>query len=174
MSTGARAASLSRCESRQVPSALACAGAAPRSPSGSLGAVMSSHDVERALVQSLIGIADDRFNETIAAMQTDLDRLRDDWASGYAESRQAHEDRMAAMRIEDRQYLQALSADDGTPSPERPGAVGASVPVGHRLQDHHPDPREAELARARAIKAMSMAEYAQERQRLIRADPGTF
>lgn len=144
---------------------------------------MRDHDTERAYVQSMLDVAEDRFDETIRAMQTDLDRLRDEWAAGYAEQRQAHESRMAAMRDETRAWITGLHADGGDKERTDVTAGGrgdasalAGIPVGHNgpQQWPAPDPREADAIEAARLRTMDMATYAQERHRLIRIDPGTF
>lgn len=136
---------------------------------------MSSHDAERAYVQSMLDVAEDRFDETIAAMQTNIDRLRDEWAGSYAEQRQAHEGRLAAMQAETKAWIKGLHADDeGAPkdvqqappqgaSPGRGPVTPAGVVPGGLP---NLDPREIELERALAIKAMTMGEYAERRAEL--------
>lgn len=136
---------------------------------------MTGHDAERAYVAAMLDVADDRLDETIAAMQTDIDRLRDEWAAGYAEQRQAHEDRLAAMRDETRQYLQSIAAgdDDGnertdvTAGGRGDASALAGIPVGHNgpQQWPTPDPREADRAERERLAAMSMTEYRAERER---------
>ena len=135
---------------------------------------------ERALVQSLLDVADDRLNDTIRAMETDINRLRDSWATTYQETRRASDERVAATQRDLRAWLSARATADGeVPSdprqaprgaslagaPVRPGAVPAGPPI---------DPREAELAEAARIRNLSMQDWAIERQSLIRADRGTF
>lgn len=141
---------------------------------------------ERAFIQSMLDIADARRDAVIKGLRTDVDRLRDAWADGYAEQRQASEERIAAIRAETQRYLRSVAADDTEPAPElaRQAPQGASAPGNHPVSPGAPgsagqptsDPRAAELAElAEAdFKSMSMAEYAHVRQHLIRADSGMF
>lgn len=134
---------------------------------------MSNHDVERALVQGLLDIADNRFGETIEAMRTDVDRLRDSWAAGYAEQRQAHEERLAAIRAETQRHLQAIANGEADqPAPPQDVAAGglgdasaASPSTGHGRRQQ-PDPYAAEMAEAERIRAMPLNEYAKLRSEL--------
>jgi hypothetical protein len=132
-----------------------------------------SHDAaERAYVQSMVDLADARRDAVLAGMQTDINRLRDSWSSGYAEQRQAAEARIEAIREGTRAWVQGLYADgEDTPTDVAAGGRedGASVlthtSVGHNglRQRPTPDPREAELAEAARIRSLSWAEYAAER-----------
>lgn len=122
----------------------------------------SSEMAERAYVQGMLELADARREAVVESMRADVDRLRDSWATSYAEQRQAHEDRLAEIR-------RSIHA----PHPELPaGGDRASVPVTpgtapsghHRQQEPTPDPRAAELAEVERIKSLSWDDYAAERQ----------
>ena len=140
-----------------------------------------SHDAERAYVQSMLDLADDRFNETIRSMTTDLQRLRDSWADSYAEHRQAHEERLATIHDETRAWIKGLYADDGDNERTAGGhedvaSVLKDASTGHNgpQQWPTPDPREADAIERDRLAAMDMATYAEERRNLIRVDPGMF
>lgn len=140
---------------------------------------MSNHDVERALIQGLLDIADDRHDSVIAAMETDLNRLRDSWAESYGEQRRASEERIAAGQEATRAWIAGLyaSGSEGPSANELPGGrrTDASAPTGRPLghsggrQEPNPDPRAAELADrqlAHELSQMSLGEYAQRRAEL--------
>lgn len=160
-----------------MASALASGGPARPSPTGLPGTAMSSHDVERALVQGLSQLALDRLDETARSMETDLDRLRDSWATTYAEMREASEQRIAATRNQTQQYLQSISTGEADqPAPDHkparqvpPGASrsGGEPPVapGPPGPAGQPAPHAAEVT-AQDIAGWSMAEYQAERERL--------
>ncbi len=134
---------------------------------------MRGHDYEYALVAGLSQLAADRLDETVQAMETDLDRLRDEWATTYAEMREASEQRIAATRSELQQQLRAIAAGEApgpAPANEPPagGRTDASAstayPVGHSDPRQDPDPPATELAEAARIKSLSWDDYAAERQ----------
>ena len=143
---------------------------------------MSNHDVERALVQGLADLADDRLNETIRSMETDLDRLRDSWATTYAEQRRAAEQRIAEIRAETQQYLRAISTGEATEPapadvrqiPQDAPSPGEPVPPGAGSAGPPTDPYAAELAEAERIRTMPMQDWAEVRKTLIRTSDGLF
>jgi hypothetical protein len=118
---------------------------------------------ERIYVQSMVELADARREAVAASMQADIDRLRDQWATSYAEQRQRHEDRLTAIRA---------TIHGEAPPPNLAGAgtgVGASAststPSGHTTQPQQPiDPWAAELAESARIRSLSWEDYATERQ----------
>jgi hypothetical protein len=148
-------------------------------------AVMNSHghDVERAeraYVQSMLDLADDRLNEASEAMEARLAALRDDSALRWADELRAHRERADQFEEDQRAWLARFigdDADEGAHTDVAQGQGGAS-PAGPPASPAGPDPGQpnhaAELAEAERIKDMPMATYAQERQRLIRANTGLF
>lgn len=139
---------------------------------------MVSHEMaERAYVQSMIELADARHAATIDSLRTDVDRLRDNWDQSYSEQRRASEERIATGVRETQQDLRAIASGDTTPPQDvAAGALGdgsgASLDHGHgpRQQPDHA----AELERARAIKDMSLKDWGEIRQTLIRTNDGLF
>jgi hypothetical protein len=147
---------------------------------------VNSHDVERALVQSRLDLADARLAQTAAEMATELDLYRDDWSTRTAEMMWAHEDRVRQIRDDQAAWLDSfingetgeVSHTDvgqgqvvlgapatGWSSPAGPGGPGPGQP---------PNPHAVELAEAERLRDLTMAEYAAERQRLIRSNQGMF
>lgn len=137
---------------------------------------MVSHEMaERAFVQSMVEAADARNTAVIESLQTDVDRLRDTWAAGYAEQRRASEERIAAIQEDTRTWIAGLYADDdqgdGTANTlaqdGQPGAstAGQAPANGGAARPGQPD-HAAELERARAIAQMPMDEYARRRAEL--------
>jgi hypothetical protein len=133
---------------------------------------MSNHDAEQAAyVQRMLDHRAARLADATAAMQADLDRLRESWACG-AYSVAGHEDRMQRMRDDTARYLKGLSCAADEPAPidvagghrDRSGPSPAS-----RQGPRQPDPHAAALAEAARLKSLSLTAYAEERQRLIRA-----
>jgi hypothetical protein len=145
---------------------------------------MPSHDperVERALVQSLLDLADHRLDAVAAEMASDIDRYRDDWSTRTAEMQRAHQARLAEVRAETDQYIKSLygEADEPAPTPivgqgyaDAPATGPAPAPGPGPGQP--PSPYEAEFLEGERIRALPMAEYAAERQRLIRPNQGVF
>jgi hypothetical protein len=138
--------------------------------------VTSSHDVERALVQGLLDIADDRLADATAVMRADLDRLAESWRAGYAQQLADHEARMRKLDEDHQAWLRSLYADDDSePQPTQDVAAGglgdapassSSGTDGHGPRQQ-PDPRvAAELAEAERIRSMPMNEYAAMRAEL--------
>jgi len=132
---------------------------------------MSSHDVERAYVAAMLDSERDRLDEASAAMSAELDHLRESWSSGYAQQLADHDARMAKMRDDQAAWFRGLYDDEPVPTDVAQGqahapAAGSSPASppgpGSGQPNHHAD----ELERARAIKAMSMQDYAAERARL--------
>jgi hypothetical protein len=145
---------------------------------------MSNHDPERAFVAARVAQLDHQLDRAAAEMTSALDLYRDDLTGQYAELEQSHRGRMDALRAETDQYIKSLTgeADEPSPgldvgrgrdgvsptgwsSPAGPGGPGPGRPI---------NPHAAELEEAERLYALSMAEYAIERQRLIRANPGMF
>ena len=134
---------------------------------------MSNHDVERAYLAAVLDGQADRLDRARAAMQADLDRLRDDWSSSFAAEKERVAERMQKAQADHRAWLESLysDADDGAqdvaegqgdaPAGRNAPATPGPVPQ----QPHHP--HAAELERVRAIRDMPMAEYAR-----LRADMG--
>jgi hypothetical protein len=139
---------------------------------------MTETPAERAYVLSMANSADDRREDTIRAMQTDLDRLRDEWAEGYGEMRAAHEQRLQKIEQDFRDWLSSRYADEADPAQEvDQGRRDASTPGSRRTQPPgvagpgQLDPYAAELADAERIRNMDMRQYTVERARLgIRSD----
>ena len=142
---------------------------------------MASHDVERAEIVARLDIADARHDETIRAMETDINRLRDSWAAGYAAQLQAHETRLAQIRSETSRFIEGLYSNDEGPHEPAQGqqrdasSAGSSPASGGAADPGQPDPTyAAELAEAERIRNLSMQDFAVERQRMIRANQGMF
>ena len=135
---------------------------------------MNSHDVERAYVQARLDHADRQLDQASAAMRADLDRLAESWRSGAAQQLADHETRMRKLDEDHQAWLRSLYADDDEPAltHELAGAEDAAVSSGHRPQQ--PNAHEVEMAEAARIRSLSMQDWAVERQRLIRANPGMF
>jgi hypothetical protein len=119
---------------------------------------MSSHghDVERAYVAAMLDSQRDRFNREIESMRADLradlERLRESWSSGYADQLADDGGPQSAPKPARQEPQQDVSLGE----PASPGPVPAG----------RPDPRAAELERARAIRDMPMSEYAARRAEL--------
>jgi hypothetical protein len=136
---------------------------------------MPSHDPERALVQSLLDLADHRLAQTAAEMAAEIDLYRDDLARGYAEQLQAHQDRLAAIRAETDRYIKSLYGEADAPAPTpNVGQGHADAPATGPAPAPGPgpgqpiNPYEADRIEAERIKGLSMEAFAAERQRLIR------
>ena len=136
----------------------------------------SSEMAERVYVQSMLELADARHDAVIESLRTDVDRLRDSWAESYGDQRRAAEERIAAGQEATRAWLANGGEDphNGLADGARGVDATASPGLGHGHHQQPTSPYEAELQRAQELKAMDMATYAQERQRLIRADQGMF
>ncbi len=135
----------------------------------------NGHDPERALVQSMLDLADHKLDRATAEMSAELDLYRDDWSTRTAEMMRAHEDRVRQMRNDQAAWLKSFygEADEPAPTPDVGQGLGASAtgpaPAPGPGPGQPPNPHAAELAEAERIRDMPMGEYAQERQRMIRA-----
>jgi hypothetical protein len=127
---------------------------------------VNGHDAERAYVSAMLDILDDRHDAVIESMRTDLNRLRDTWASGYQEQRAAHETRLAEIREASRSTDVAQGQVVGVSAVG--SALPAMAPMAPGPEQPNADPRAAELAEAERIRLMPMDEFQRERERLIR------
>jgi hypothetical protein len=138
---------------------------------------MSSPDVERAYVSAMCDIAADRLDETRAAMRSELDELRAEWASSFAAENERVAEQMQRAQADRRAWLESLYDNDhqgddhelarerqlSGASPARPApASGGAVSPGQ------PDPHAAKLAglTPQDIANMPMTEYAARRAEL--------
>ena len=119
------------------------------------------------------------------ALLDDLERQRREWNESYSldstsmdEINRTHSERMRELEDQQRAWLASFingDADEGTQD-VGPG-LGASAPEPAPAPERgpgQPDPHEAELAEAERIRALPMTAWAEERQRLIRANRGLF
>jgi hypothetical protein len=140
---------------------------------------MTETPAERAYVLSRLDSMEDRREAVAASMQTDLDRLRDEWAESYGELRAAHEARVQKIQDDLRDWLSSRYADEADDPAQDvdQGRPDASALAGRRTQPPgvagpgQLDPYAAELADAERIRNMDMRQYTVERARLgIRSD----
>jgi hypothetical protein len=132
---------------------------------------MNSHDAaQRAYVGAVLDAAADRRDAVIESMRTDVDRLRDSWAAGYAEQRQASEAPIDALREETRSFVRGLYADDGDELAAGGHRADVSaltgVPDGHSHRQQSPISAEDQWEAARLIRDMPMTDYARLRNEL--------
>ena len=139
------------------------------------GAIVNSHDTERAYVQGMLEIQQARLDQARADMQAQIDAFRTDSAARHAEMIREHQERVRQHEA-DRQAWFARLIDGDEPAQE---------PAQHRSQDDahatpgpgtvgagRPNPHAVELERAEDIRDMSMAEYAARRAEFgIRSRP---
>jgi hypothetical protein len=135
---------------------------------------MSSHDPERAYVQSVLDRRASQLDKARAAMQADLDRLVESWRSGTEQELEAHEQRMAQLRADQAEWFARFldgEADEPAPTDVGQGQDGAST--GRNAPAPGPGPGQpaydTERQEAARIKSLSMAAFAAERDQLIRA-----
>ncbi len=144
---------------------------------------MTSHEspADRAYVAAMLEIQQQKFDRASADLQTQLDAYVNDCTSRYSEQIQAHQARVRQLEEDQRRWLARFidgDADhDGAQDPQ--GQVGASTagrnaPASSGPGPGQPNRNPADLELAQEIKNMSMAAYARERQRLIRANRGLF
>ena len=130
-----------------------------------------SHDAERAYVASVLDHRDAQLERARAEMDRRVSELRDEWSAGVAHQVAAAE-AAARQRQEARiEWLRSLAGDDDAanepPAGSRTDASASTAnPAGHSDSRQEPDPRAAELAEVSRLKALSMSDYAEERERL--------
>lgn len=134
---------------------------------------MANDSAEDRYVRSMLDLYGARFDDTIRAMTSDADRLRDSWAQSYADQREASAARVAAIKEDTRSWIRDRYAADGEAgqnvrqAPRGAQSLGASVlSPGAGPAGPIQDPRQAELERAQEIAAMDFSEYAQRRDEL--------
>jgi hypothetical protein len=143
---------------------------------------MSSHDVERAFVAARADQLDDRIDRARDAMMGELDLYRDDFTTRNAELLRAHNERVQQIACENRAWLTSYYDDTREEShtdveqqvPREASAVGGVPATPGPGPAAQPDPLAAELAEVDRLRHLPMADYARERQRLIRANRGLF
>lgn len=113
--------------------------------------------------RAMLDVYDAQHAAVIESMRADVDRLRDEWATSYAEQRAAHEDRLAELRasIHGKPAPPELAAGSHEDSA---ASVLLDTSVGHDSRQQPIDPRAAELAEAAHIRSLSWADYEAERQ----------
>jgi hypothetical protein len=114
--------------------------------------------------RAMLDVYDGQHATVIASMKADVDRLRDEWATSYAEQRQRHEDRLQTIKASihgapaSPPELAAGGREDGA-------SVLTDTSVGHNgPQQQPPDLRAAELAEVERIRSLSWDDYADERR----------
>ncbi len=126
----------------------------------------------------------DDMERTRQSMAAELDLYRDDWSTRHAEMTRAHNERMQRMRDDQAAWLDSFY-DDGEPAPTQDpqdqargasaaGSSSPAMPGGGPGPGQPINPHAVDLEESERIRDLTMAEYAAERQRLIRPNQGMF